>query len=109
MPLNDGLFSISRERNSSTWSIMVAGDIDRAASRRLLEEFDKALASDAAVIVVDLTRTTHLNRTGLHVLAFMRRCAGSRVRFIPSPAVARVVGYVAANELPRHGKRTFTG
>ena len=107
MPLNDDLFSISRERNSSTWSIMVAGDIDRAASRRLLEEFDKALASGAAMIVVDLTGATHVNRTGLHVLAFMRRCAGGRVRFIPSPAVARVVSYVAAHESARHREGTF--
>jgi anti-anti-sigma regulatory factor len=107
MPPNDDLFSISRERSSSTWRIIVAGDVDRTASRRLLEEFDKALASDAVMIVVDLMRATHLNRTGLHVLAFMRRCAGSRVRFIPSPAVARVVSYVAANESASHRERTF--
>ena len=48
--------------------IAVSGELDLASSPALQEELERAIGSDATVIVLDLGRLSFMDSTGLHVL-----------------------------------------
>jgi anti-anti-sigma factor len=74
--------------------LVVAGEIDAAATRSLDEGLVQAEASEASVILVDLDRVDFIDAAGLRVLA--RHAAEDRDRHRlrltrPSEAVRRIV------------------
>jgi STAS domain len=89
-------FSIRSERRGPMHRIAARGTLGPRASFRLHDEFYRALPTDAAAIVVDLSEVTAVNRGAINTLAFMRRRSGKRVRIIPSRQVAEAVRGLAA-------------
>lgn len=84
-------FSIEAQRRGRIHRIAAAGALGPRAGFRLHDEFYRALPTDAMTILIDLRGVTSLNRAAINTLAFMRRRAPTRVRIVPSPAVAAAV------------------
>ena len=88
----DGGFAIRSERRGPTHRIAASGAVvGPKQAHALHNEFYRALASDAATIVVDLSAVTAFDRAAVNTLTFMRRRAGRPLRIIPSGAVAEAV------------------
>ncbi len=60
--------------------LVVAGELDIATSPRLDEALARALATDAASIVIDLSAVSFIDSTGLHVLIRYTRAPAGRAR-----------------------------
>ena len=63
--------------------LAICGDIDLSSSERVREEIAAAVPRDANGIVVDLTKTTYLDSTGVRLLfELAERLQGRRQRLV---------------------------
>ena len=84
------------ERNGDTYRVAATGELDTSRASQLEDAFNAAAASNAPVILVDLSRVTWIGSIGLRVLLRMRkRCGGERLRFVLSPACERLLDVTA--------------
>lgn len=95
-----GRLHLERERVGRTLVVRVSGDLDvdsAEAFRRQVDEW--FLHGDAARLVLNLSRVTFLDSTGLGaVLGRLRRArdAGREMALVPPPGVARALVDTAA-------------
>jgi anti-sigma B factor antagonist len=90
-----GSFSIRRQRQGPVRRIMPSGELDLASVPVLRGEFEFARDDPGvAMIVLDLTRLTFIDSTGIGVLLHMSaECAETdRLRLVNgSPAIGRLI------------------
>jgi anti-sigma B factor antagonist len=96
-------FRVETHTNGRVITLTVLGELDLVSSPTLAEELDRAIGSDAAVIVLDLRRLSFMDSTGLHVLvkAHQRAQEGGR-RFVMTKGgdqVQRVLDLTGITEL----------
>ena len=96
------LLSIRSERRDDAYYVAPVGELDIATAESLEAELRAAEASDAAMIVLDLSGLSFMDSTGLRVvLDFNERCGGEadRLRVIAgAPAVDRLLDIVGLRE-----------
>ncbi len=84
------------KRSGGTYLVAATGELDNSSASQLEHAFDAAAASNAPVILVDLSRVTSIGAIGLRVLLQMRaRCGTERLRFVLSPACERLLDVTA--------------
>jgi anti-sigma B factor antagonist len=84
------------ERSGDTYRVAATGELDLSSASQLEDAFDAAAASNAPVILVDLSRVTWIGSIGLRVLLRMRsRCGAKRLRFVLSPACEQLLDLTA--------------
>ena len=84
------------ERIGVTYRVAAAGELDTSSASQLEDAFDTAAASNAPIILVDLSRVTWISSIGLGALLRMRnRCGAERLRFVLSPACERLLDATA--------------
>ena len=84
------------ERIGSTYRVAAAGELDPSSASQLEDAFDPAAASNAPIILVDLSRVTAISSIGLRALLRMRnRCGAERLRFALSPACDQLLDATA--------------
>jgi anti-sigma B factor antagonist len=92
-------------RSGDAATIYVSGELDVAASPRLEDVIRDAEDSELQRVVIDLTRLSFVDSTGLSVLLrSRRRCNGGEwLQFIPSqqPNVARLLEITGTVEMLR--------
>jgi anti-anti-sigma factor len=64
----DSQFSVQASRTPAALVLAVGGELDLSSSRALEEELERALASDAPCVIVDLRDVEFIDSTGLGVL-----------------------------------------
>jgi anti-sigma B factor antagonist len=91
-PAHDGVpayvpFNVRPERYRDVYLITVTGELDLATYERLRDELERAEASEAARILLDLGGLTFIDSTGICVLVkAAQRSAndGARLRLLPA-------------------------
>jgi anti-sigma B factor antagonist len=61
-------FRVETHTTGRATTLTVLGELDLVSSPALQEELERAIGSDATVIVLDLGRLSFMDSTGLHVL-----------------------------------------
>ena len=64
----DSDFRVETHTTGRVTTLTAIGELDLVSSPVLQEELDRAIGSDAEVIVLDLRRLSFMDSTGLHVL-----------------------------------------
>lgn len=84
---NLGSLVLRSERDGDTHVIELRGELDIAGAPSLEEEFLRVEATDAAVIVCDLSGLEFIDSTGIRllVMAADRSAEGGRFSIIPGP------------------------
>jgi stage II sporulation protein AA (anti-sigma F factor antagonist) len=82
----EGGFSIDLERDGDGWRIVLSGDIDVAADAHVRAALGRALARTGSHLVIDLSKTTFLDSTGLNDLVLAHKAAqAASVRLVVEP------------------------
>lgn len=84
-------FSIGSQMRGRSHRIVVEGELDLLAARRLRGLFDRLLDDPDRLVELDLRGVTFMDSAGVHLLGYMRGCAYIRLLVFPSEAVTRVV------------------
>jgi anti-anti-sigma factor len=94
-----GSLSIRRRRQGRVWRIMPTGELDLASVPLLRHEFDLARDDPAVeMIVVDLTRLTFIDSTGIGVLLRMS-AETDRLRLAnESPTIGRLIDLMGVRD-----------
>lgn len=91
----DGTLVVRTEKDQSTHTIALCGELDLANAATAEAELKASLEADGTEIVVDMRELEFIDSTGIALLVATLGHGGgeARVRFIPSssPAVARVL------------------
>jgi anti-sigma B factor antagonist len=66
-------FSLSERRRGATTTLMVSGELDVLTAPRFAGHVSDILRQRRGDVIVDLTRVTFIDSTGLHVLLNARR------------------------------------
>jgi anti-sigma B factor antagonist len=98
-------FRVETHTTGRVTTLAVLGELDLVSSPALQQELDRAIGSDAEVIVLDLRRLSFMDSTGLHVVvkAHQRVQEGGR-RFVltrGSEQVQRLLDLTGVAELMR--------
>ena len=90
-----GSFAVAGERvDERAFVVALAGEHDLQSAPRVAEQLRAALDSDAPAIVVDLTETTFLDSTAIHVLLDAHAARGEGRHILvagANPDVARIL------------------
>lgn len=84
-------FEIDREQHGTTVRLVVAGELDIATAPEFRERCARELGNGAQLIVLDLSKVTFMDSSGLHALLGAHKNDSGRLRIIISPAVTRVI------------------
>ncbi len=86
-------FHLVSEASEATWRVLAAGEIDIAVVPELEAALGSAERSAAAAVVLDLSRVTFIDSSGIRVLVECARRdpSGERFSIVPGPAVDRVI------------------
>jgi anti-sigma B factor antagonist len=100
-----GALKISCERDGDVRAICLSGELDLATADRVQRELERAEASDARSILLDLSGLTFMDSTGVRLLlsahARSRADSGRLTMLRGSPAVQRVLQLTGvADRLP---------
>jgi anti-anti-sigma factor len=63
-----GQLSIRSQRDGDTYTISLSGEMDLANAADVEQELDRAEATNASVILLDLSRLTFIDSTGIRLL-----------------------------------------
>ncbi len=100
--MNDARLNVDVLEEGDTVSLKASGEIDAHTSTTLDEAVDKALATDASELVIDLGDVPFMDSMGIRVLVRAQRAidekAGSMRIVRVSPAVARALDYAGLTE-----------
>jgi anti-sigma B factor antagonist len=96
-------FSVSNERDHGSQRLAPVGELDIATAPVLERELDAAASGDAETILVDLSRLTFMDSSGIHVLLRANTTWGARddrLRIITGPPlIDRVFDLARVREL----------
>lgn len=89
----DGTLVVRTEKDRSTHTIALCGELDLANAATAEAELKASLEADGTKIVVDMSELEFIDSTGIALLVAALGHGETRLRFIPSPspAVARVL------------------
>jgi anti-anti-sigma factor len=77
-------FTVSGDRNGDVYLVTAEGELDMATVGDLADELDRAAASDAKQILLDLSGVTFIDSMGIHLLVkAQRHVAQGRLRLLP--------------------------
>ena len=99
--MSDPGFSVVSERRDSDWRIVVCGELDIATVAVLERGLLAAEQTDADTIVLELSRLSFIDSTGLKLLldATERSAGADRLRIIAgAPALERLLDIVGLRE-----------
>lgn len=100
--LEAGLLTLRVEREGEVRCIRLAGELDLANAAVVDRELSAALDDGQCQILVDMSKLTFIDSTGLalFVAALGQDGDGKRLRFVPSPApaVTRVLQVTGLDE-----------
>ena len=88
MPAED--FQITLQPDGEAVRIVVVGELDIATAPQLLERLDSGHSADGGVAILDLTRVTFIDSSGLLAVMDTAERLGERVAIIPSDACLRL-------------------
>lgn len=95
----------SAQLGAEAYVLEVGGELDLHTSPRLRSRIGELVASGATELIVDLTETTFVDSTALHVLLDARKRLGSEggelIVLCPSPHVRRVFEVTGVDGLLR--------
>lgn len=75
--------TVNRPADSTVAVVSVGGEVDVHSAPQLRAEITEQLASDARVVVIDLTQVAFLDSTGLGALVSARTKAGEKGVVLP--------------------------
>ena len=88
----DAGFHASANRDGDVYLVRAEGELDVGTAGVLADELDRAAATDAKLIVLDLSDVTFIDSTGIGLLVkTSRRWAAGRLRLIPVEGQVRRV------------------
>jgi anti-sigma B factor antagonist len=101
----DGTLVVRTEKQRSTHTIALCGELDLANAATAEAELNASLETDGAEVIVDMRELEFIDSTGIALLVAALGHNGdeARIRFIPSdsPAVTRVLDLTGlAERLP---------
>jgi len=98
-----GELTIGSARDHGTHVVVLAGELDVATAQRVEDEMQAIQATDAAQIILDLSRLTFMDSSGVHLIArATARCtvSGARLRLRPGPPHVQCVLALAGADTP---------
>ena len=86
-------FRVVSETSAAAWRVVAEGEIDIASVPELEAALESAERSAAAAVVLDLSRVTFIDSSGIRALVECagRDSSGGRFSIVPGPAVDRVI------------------
>jgi len=77
-------FTVSGKRDGEIYVVRARGELDMATEDELDAELNRAIASDAEQILLDLSGVTFIDSMGIHLLVrTQRKVAAGRLRLLP--------------------------
>jgi anti-sigma B factor antagonist len=87
-----GQLSVRSEREDAVQTILVCGELDLATAGVVQDELERVEATDVRSIVVDLSRLTFMDSTGIRLLLNAQarsRADAKRLRLLRGPAAVQ--------------------
>ncbi len=98
--LEAGQLTVRSQRHGTTHTVEVFGELDAATAQRVDDELQSVAASDAQLIVLDLSGLTFMDSSGVHLIARAHECctaAAKRLRLLRGPPhIQRILTLAAA-------------
>lgn len=95
---NEDLLSVETEPlRDDVMIVRLDGEIDISSVHLLRSQFKSLIGEDRTAVILDATRVTFMDSTGLHALVEGKRLLhenGLRIFLVPSPQVRRVLELV---------------
>ncbi len=99
-----GLLTIRSERHGRTQTVTVSGELDLATAAAVADELKAVQATDAQLIILDLSGLTFIDSGGVRLIAradALCRAAAKPLRLLGAPPhIQRVFTLAAADTLP---------
>lgn len=101
--MRPGDFDVFLERIDGQYRLRLSGELDMATAPWLRDHLVEIAANGAGRVVIDVSRLSFIDSTGLSVLVSgwrrLRECGGDLVLAAPSPAIAKVLDIAGLREL----------